>query len=267
MKYMKNTIYIILLISTGTFYGCGVMMGMVEKIVDPYSRKYKCPNPQGFDCIDLDASYAADQEIQSEKNENHTDSGHDMLSKPEPDDFGDFITDDLKNTLEQAAGNPKPEPVSEILMKHIRDRKSFPKIETRLLEQIGENYLQCIEDAEKKAKKLKLTDGAATKALHECSALLANVPGLVPFKSTELSEKLKIQRESDAKKVIAQSVSPGATPIRVPAKGIRIFIAPYVDNRDVFNQGHFIFTTIGEGRWVLPEETGKHNTAIKVLEK
>ena len=120
----------------------------------------------------------------------------------------------------------------------------------------AEQYSQCIYDS----AELEQTQGVdiAAKQAEKCSALLAGIPGLNLFKSEEISSFFKIQQNniSDVKKALSKiSDKERILPLRTPPKVARILITPYIDGDNILHQGEIVFTTVNEGKWVMPQRS------------
>lgn len=276
------------------------MMNSLEKVADPYSKKHRCPTPDGFDCLDLEETYIKDERtngnMQSKKEPTEwagntteltiTDPEHNAYAeiikkydRPSTDSAGAGeynIDDDVEKEIIKIVETHSNRSAADHLVEYIRSKNIFPDVEGKVLRRISETYHNCIkstqEENKKKLKKsktdkLKFTEREAVNNLRKCTAYLQNVPGLVNLKSNEISERLRIQRETETKKYISSLVHAGEPPIRLPAKTIQIRVCSYTDDSDVLNKDHHLYVTVGEGKWVFNRgENGGHKRLVKSLE-
>ena len=127
--------------------------------------------------------------------------------------------------------------------------ETLGKKERCRLEEKASLYAECVKQAQTKEKEEGTK--AAVAAMHQCGSILADLPGLIPYKSVGLAEQLRAQRERDVKRMFT-GLGDGTIPLRVPPRIVRILVAPYVDSNDVLNRGHDLYIAVDEGRWILP---------------
>ena len=292
MLFKATTIRII-----GVFFciflstGCASMMTSLEKVADPYDKKYKCKTSNGYECLDVEESYNKSEEENNawaggmteftiSKNESAAFAKViNIYENPATDsisELGHNIDENVENEIMALAQKESNRSTADVLVDYITSKKIFPVLEGKLLRGIAETYAGCIRDAQednkkntKKAAKGKLSfsEEDAVLNLRRCSSYLHNVPGLVAFRSNSLSEQLKIQRESELRRQMAKTVSPGDMPVKMPAKTIQVRICAYEDNKNLLIKDHHVYTTVGEGRWIFERSDGAGpNSIIKPLE-
>lgn len=275
-------------------------MNGLEKVADPYSKKYRCPAPDGFDCLDLEETYLKDERKNGDGSEvmpAEWAGGVTEMTITDPEnkayaeiikiyehpategiDVENSIIDaDVEKEIIKIVENHSGKSASDQLIDFIRAKNIFPDIEGKVLQNIATTYLSCIKTTQKENKKNlkkaaagKLKFGAqnAVANLRKCTAYLQNVPGLVDFKSNEISERLRIQRENETRKYIAGLVKAGKPPLRIPAKTIQVRICTYPDDKDILNKDHHLFVTVGEGKWVVDRnDNDGYMGVLKPLER
>lgn len=137
-----------------------------------------------------------------------------------------------------------------VLISHYKKHsETLGKKERSRLEKKASLYTECVKQAQTKEKEEGTK--AAVAAMHQCGSILADLPGLIPYKSVGLAEQLRAQRERDVKRMFT-GLGDGTIPLRVPPRIVRILVAPYVDSNDVLNRGHDLYIAVDEGRWILP---------------
>jgi hypothetical protein len=147
-----------------------------------------------------------------------------------------------------------------VLVSHYKKHsETLGRKEQSRLEEKASLYTACVNQARGKEKEEGTR--AAVAAMHQCGSILADLPGLIPYRSAGLAEQLRAQRERDVKQMFT-GLGDGTIPLRVPPRILRILVAPYVDSRDVLNRGHDLYIAVDEGRWILPRPGGDATTRI-----
>lgn len=282
MKQKLSSQIITALLLGSIFYlsGCSAFIRGVEKIADPYDKKFKCPHAEGYDCLDLEQSYLKDQEQNGTSNEPKEWAGaateltittpeHSVYSEtisiydgPAIENIGEAevqISEDAEKDILKIVTDHTSRSTADMLIEYIAAKQLFPELEGNVLRAVAQTYENCIRAAQKENKKKRkqarkkgkeFSDAEAIKNLRQCTGYLRNVPGMVAFKSNSLSERLRIQRETETRKYISSTVHSGNLPIRIPAKTIQIRVCSYTDDTGMLLKDHHVFTTVGEGRWV-----------------
>jgi hypothetical protein len=267
--------------------GCGG----VTKMVDPYYGEFSCGTPEtGFKCKDLGTVYNALDAGETSSSEQPFNGAP---PPGEPPDFFDQNQDSfwsayglpfiegslvgagigaaagaliengdsrLESALTGAAIAGGAGGVVGVLVSHYQKQgESVSKQERQRLEDKASLYARCVKEAQKKEK----DEGTETAvaSMHQCSSILADLPGLVPYQSAALAARLRIQRERDLKRTFT-GVAEGAMPLRIPPRIVEVLVAPYVDSNDVLVRGHDIYIAVDEGRWILPHPGEKDSARI-----
>jgi hypothetical protein len=267
--------------------GCGG----VTKMVDPYYGEFSCGTPEtGFKCKDLGTVYEA---LDAGETSSPEQSFNGAPPPGEPPDFFDQNQDSfwsayglpfLKGSLVGAgigaaagafidSGDSRLESaltgaaiaggaggVVGVLVSHYqRQGGSLGRQERRRLEDKASLFAKCVKEAQGREKEEGTETAVAS--MHQCSSILADLPGLVPYQSAALAARLSIQRERDLKRTFT-GVAEGAMPLRIPPRIVEVLVAPYVDSNDVLVRGHDIYIAVDEGRWILPHPGEKNSARI-----
>lgn len=271
---------LILLFLTFLFSGCSSFMKGMEKIADPYAKKFACDAPDGFKCLDLAETYAKDKQI--DRTGYHAGGLTIGTGAVEPtaidgnsmSGVGEEYDPNMVKTMIQIVLNAgSPDYAARELAVYIRNSESFPQMTAEMLQAKADSYVECIESAEgknekmrKRAKKgnIEFDQADAFGNLYQCTSHIFDVPGMTKYRSESISQELKIQREMTLRKGMTRKMTTNGMPIRIPAKVVRIMVTAYEDSGGLFNGPHHIYTTVGKPRWVLstPKANGQRNGIV-----